>query len=220
MKTKLFKLLIWTGAFMVFVVLSTLLLNIQTPNKPIDLLITQELQNSGVSHNVTAILLNFRALDTLLEVGVILLALVAIYAITPHYRYTPLSFESTITNIFVSILFPLIVLSAFYIFYSGSYQSGGAFGAAALLAGGFIILRLVKPLYFNNIKETKLRLIYASGLSFFTFVGVITLFDGSFLEYRKTQATFFIVSIEFILSISLAAILAGFFINGVQRFRR
>src|SRR5690606_29750981 len=39
------------------------------------------LPESGVEHPVTAVLLNFRAYDTWLEMGVILLGLLAIYAV-------------------------------------------------------------------------------------------------------------------------------------------
>jgi multisubunit Na+/H+ antiporter MnhB subunit len=39
------------------------------------------LPESGVEHPVTAVLLNFRAYDTWLEIGVILLGLLAIFAV-------------------------------------------------------------------------------------------------------------------------------------------
>ena len=172
---------------------------------------------SGVTHEVTAVLLSFRSLDTLLEVGVILLSLIAIYVLYPHFGYTPLSFENTITNTFVAILFPLIMLYAFYILYSGSYQSGGAFSAAALLAGGIIIVRLVKPRSFFVPKEFFLRLLYVSGLLYFVGVGIVSLIFGSFLEYRDTLASFSIISIESVLMLSLGATLSAYFINAVHR---
>jgi multisubunit Na+/H+ antiporter MnhB subunit len=219
MKNKLLHTLVYLGAFILFITLCFALIDLGSFEPIISHHIKQELPLSGVSHEVTAVLLNFRALDTLLEVGVILLALIAIYTIKPYFRYKPLSFENTITNTFVALLFPLIVLCSFYILYSGSYQSGGAFAAAALLAGGIIILRLVKPKYLADLQEFILRFVYISGLLFFVLVGVGTLFFGSFLEYRGGVATFFIISIESILTLSLAVILATYFINAVQRFK-
>lgn len=219
MKSKLFHTLIYSGALFVFIVLCSALLFLEKFDPIINQHIIRHLPQSGVSHDITAVLLNFRALDTLLEVGVILLALIAIYTLKPHFRYKPLSFENTITNTFVALLFPLIVLSAFYILYSGSYQSGGAFAAAALLAGGIIILRLVKPRYLSSLQEPSLRFVYVSGLLFFVGVGIGTLFFGSFLQYRNTMATFLIISIETVLTLSLAVILATYFINAVQRFK-
>jgi multisubunit Na+/H+ antiporter MnhB subunit len=220
MKSIIFHIFIYSVSFVVFVILSAVLVSFQSFEPIIAHNIQDELSQSGVSHEVTAVLLNFRALDTLLEVGVVVLALIGIYTIKPYFRYKPLSFESTITNTFVAFLFPIIVLSSFYILYSGSYQSGGAFAAAALFAGGIIILRLVKPSYLAGLKELTLRFVYISGLLFFLIVGIGTLFFGSFLEYRGDIATFFILSIESILTVSLAVILATYFINAVQRFKR
>jgi len=219
MKSKLFHTLVLSGAFFLFVVLCSALFLLDRFEPVIAEDIIKKLPYSGVSHDVTAVLLNFRALDTLMEVGVIFLALMAIYTVKPHFRYKPLSFENTITNTFVALLFPLIVLCSFYILYGGSYQSGGAFAAAALLAGGIIVLRLVKPRYLSDLQELSLRFVYVSGLLFFILVGIWTLLSGSFLEYRGDIATFFIISIESVLTLSLAVILATYFINAVQRFK-
>lgn len=219
MKSKLFHTLLYSGAVCVFMLLCSTLLSLEKFDPIIDQHIIHHLPDSGVSHNVTAVLLNFRALDTLLEVGVVLLALIAIHTLDPHFRYKPLSSENTITNTFVALLFPLIVLCSFYVLYSGSYQSGGAFAAAALLAGGIIIVRLVKPRYLSGLQELSMRFVYVSGLLFFVGVGTGTLFFGSFLEYRNTIATFLIVSIETVLTVSLGVILATYFINAVQRFK-
>ena len=117
-------------------------------------MITQEMMNSKISHEITSILLDFRSLDTLLEVAVIFLALIGIKTISPLFRYKPLSFPLLITDTYVSLIFPVIVIVAFYILTSGAYQSGGAFQASAILAGGFIIIRLTKPDYLNNNKSS------------------------------------------------------------------
>jgi multisubunit Na+/H+ antiporter MnhB subunit len=219
MQSRFFHALVYLLAFVLFLTLSFVLLTLESFEPLIQKEVAAEMFHSGVTHEVTAILLNFRALDTLLEVAVILLALIAIYTLAPHFRYLPETFESTITNTFVSLLFPFIVICAFYIFYSGSYQSGGAFGAAALLAGGIIILRLVKPCYPLELHEVLLRFVYGSGLLYFVSVGIATLFFGSFLEYKGAVATFFILSIEMLLTLSLAAILATYFINAIEKLK-
>ena len=217
MPNRALRLLLYLMAFILFGVMSFILTDIKTLDSSIHSELFKAMEHSGVTFELTAVLLNFRALDTLLEVAVVLLALVAISALEPHFSYTPLSFESTITNTFVAILFPFITLYAFYILYSGSYQSGGAFSAAALLAGGIIILRLLKPRSLLMPKESTLRLLYVAGLFYFVSVGAITLLFGSFLEYRATLASFYIVSIESVLTLSLGAILSAYFINAVRR---
>ncbi|MFP4332668.1 MAG: MnhB domain-containing protein [Campylobacterales bacterium] len=219
MRSKIFHTFVWIVGFFTFTVLSFTFIGLIGFEPVIENYVEANIDSSGVSHSVTAILLNFRALDTLLEVGVIFLAIVLFYTITPHFAYKPLSFESGVTNTFVSLLFPIIVFSSFYILYIGSYTSGGAFGAAALLAGGFIIVRLIKPTYLSNLKDRNLRLMYASGFLFFTLVGIGALFFGSFLYYKDTLATIVILSVETVLMLSLSAILSSFFINATQRLK-
>lgn len=216
MRKRVLHTLLYILAFALFLGLSFTLLNIEKIDSTLHTKLLYSMPSSGVTHHVTAVLLNFRALDTLLEVAVVLLSLLAIYAIPANYSYTPLSFESSITNTFASILFPLIVLYAFYILYSGSYQSGGAFSAAALLAGGIIIMQLVKPDSLPLPKEFLLRLLYASGLFYFVSVGIISMLFGSFLGYRDEIAALYILSIESILMLSLGAILSAYFINAVR----
>lgn len=219
MENRLLRITVWAIATILFILLSICLLFCVHFTPTIDGSIQSNLIQSGVSHDVTAVLLNFRALDTLLEIGVIFLALLAISALKPYFYYKLLSFESKVTDTFVAFLFPIIALSAFYILYIGSYKSGGAFGASALLAGGIIVLRLVKPKYFENFKESYLRMVYTSGLLFFASVGIATLFFGSFLHYRNDIATLFIISIETVLTANLAFILSSFFITATGKFR-
>jgi len=214
-----FKIILAILAFLLFSLLSFLLLNIKPFENSLENMVTQEMTNSKISHEITSILLDFRSLDTLLEVAVIFLALIGIKTISPLFRYKPLSFPLLITDTYVSLIFPVIVIVAFYILTSGAYQSGGAFQASAILAGGFIIIRLTKPDYLNNIKELLLRFFYSIGLLYFILIGIFTLFNGNFLEYPKEYSYYLIVSIESFLTISLSVILANYFINGIQRFK-
>ena len=214
-----FKIILAILAFLLFSLLSFLLLNIKPFENSLENMVTQEMTNSKITHEITSILLDFRSLDTLLEVAVIFLALIGIKTISPLFRYKPLSFPLLITDTYVSLIFPVIVIVAFYILTSGAYQSGGAFQASAILAGGFIIIRLTKPDYLNNIKELLLRFFYSIGLLYFILIGIFTLFNGNFLEYPKEYSYYLIVSIESFLTISLSVILANYFINGIQRFK-
>jgi multisubunit Na+/H+ antiporter MnhB subunit len=214
-----FKIILAILAFLLFSLLSFLLLNIKPFENSLENMVTKEMTNSKITHEITSILLDFRSLDTLLEVAVIFLALIGIKTISPLFRYKPLSFPLLITDTYVSLIFPVIVIVAFYILTSGAYQSGGAFQASAILAGGFIIIRLTKPDYLNNIKELLLRFFYSIGLLYFILIGIFTLFNGNFLEYPKEYSYYLIVSIESFLTISLSVILANYFINGIQRFK-
>jgi multisubunit Na+/H+ antiporter MnhB subunit len=181
--------------------------------------VEKAMHDHAISHDVTAVLLDFRSLDTLLEVAVIVMALVGIKALSPHFRYRPRSFEMMMTNTYVALVFPIIVITALYILNSGTYQSGGAFAASALLAGGFIIIRLTKPTHLRHLKETHLRFIYCVGLLFFILIGLLSLFYGNFMQYPHTYSYWLIFCIEAMLTLSLSVILATYFINAVQRFK-
>jgi multisubunit Na+/H+ antiporter MnhB subunit len=201
-----------------FGTLSYMLLNVSYESK-LEMVVENAMKHHEITHNVTAILLDFRSLDTLFEVAVILLALIGIKAISPYYRYKPQSFEMMMTNTYVALVFPILVITALYILNSGTYQSGGAFAAAALLAGGFIIIRLTKPTQLRYLKERYLRVLYSFGILFFILIGSMGLLHGNFLQYNQSTRYWSIFLIETTLTLSLALILSAYFINGVQRFK-
>ena len=213
------KLFFLSSIALAFILLCFTVLNMQAFDNSVEKMIEQSTLNSAITHDITSILLDFRSLDTLLEVAVIFLALVGIKGVSPHFRYKPLSFPLIVTDTYVSLVFPIIVIVAFYILLSGAYQSGGAFQASAVLAGGFIIIKVTKPHYLENIKELFLKAIYSLGLLYFIIIGFLGFVQGSFLQYPKGYEYVLIVSIETMLTISLSAILANYFINGVQRFK-
>lgn len=216
----IYKWLLWSLALSLLAVLVVMLDSMPPFEPKLDTLVQAKKSMSGVEHDVTAVLLNFRSLDTLLEVAVVLLAFVGIGVLAPHFRYKPFTHASTITDTYITVLVPIILLSAFYLLFAGSYKSGGAFVAAALLAGGIIIVKLTKPDLFINAEKIQLRFLVSLGLLFFLGVALFSLTTGAFLQYPLGLATLLIVLIEVLLMFSLAIILAAFFINGVQRLHR
>jgi multisubunit Na+/H+ antiporter MnhB subunit len=216
----IYKGILWSFAALLLAVLFFMLESMPPFSSKIEPLVQANMAMSGVDHEVTAVLLNFRSLDTLLEIGVVLLAFIAIGVLAPQFRYQPYTHASTVTDVYITLLFPLIVLSAFYILLAGSYKSGGAFVAAALLAGGIIIVKLTKPDLFLQAQRIHLRFLAALGLLFFTAVALMSLLEGAFLQYPLEYASLLIVLIETLLMFSLAIILASFFINGVQRLQK
>jgi len=93
--------------------------------------VTQNLQLSGVENPVTAVLLNFRAYDTLLELGVLLLALLAVWSLgtLPKFRETA---PGAILETLSAVLIPLLILVAGYLLWVGASAPGGAFQAGAV----------------------------------------------------------------------------------------
>ena len=93
-----FKIILAILAILAFLLLSFLLLNIKPFENSLENMVKNEMINSQISHEITSILLDFRSLDTLLEVAVIFLALIGIKTVSPLFRYKPLSFPLLITN--------------------------------------------------------------------------------------------------------------------------
>ncbi len=173
----------------------------------------EKLGNSGVSNPVTAVLLNFRAWDTLLELAVLLAAILGIKALgKPEAAYVS---ESVFRDL-AAWLAPLLVLMAGYILWVGAHAPGGAFQAGALLAGAGIILRLAgKPDGGLPHNDTGLRLGLALGTTVFLLVGLGMMLNGQhLLEFPEEQAKWWILLIETAATVSIGMTLTLAFIGG------
>ncbi|MBD3619072.1 MAG: sodium:proton antiporter [Chromatiales bacterium] len=171
---------------------------------------------SGVDHPVTAVLLNFRSYDTLLEVGVLLLALLGMLAAgaTPE-RPTSLPPDPMLEGL-ARLLVPLMVLTAGYLLWAGAFRPGGAFQAAAVLAGAGVLLRLAGPVTAWTPPGRMLRLGLAAGFVVFLAVAALGLAQGAMLEYPRVWAGSLILAVEAGLTVSLGLTLAGLFLAGPE----
>ena len=103
-------------------------------------LVASNMAVSGVKNPVTAVLLNFRGYDTLLEIGVLLLAALSVLSVVPSPAIFSKSPPSPILILLLRLLLPFIILDSGYILWIGKYAPGGAFQAGAILAAGGILL--------------------------------------------------------------------------------
>ena len=106
-----------------------------------------KLDQSGVKNPVTAVLLNFRGYDTLLELTVLLLALLGARALSKTVPGEAAQTDAAISPVllsFLRIVAPVMVLVAGYMLWVGGHAPGGAFQAGAVLAA------LAGLLYFNK----------------------------------------------------------------------
>lgn len=189
-----------------------------TPSVSLPTLVGDALPASGVSHNITAVLLNFRSYDTLLEIAVLLAAATVALAL----RDEPTAREATgvmyiALDAFVWRLAPLLVLVAAYLLWAGSTRPGGAFQAGSVLAGAAVLLRL------SGLKVTAVDHRLASrgamtfGLVMFLCVAIGTLLAGqALLEYPAKWAGALILLIEAALTISIGVVLYSLFDNAPQ----
>ena len=171
---------------------------------------------SGVEHPVTAVLLNFRGYDTLLEVAVLLLALLGMLAAgAAPLRPAPFATDPLLATL-ARALAPLMVLVAGYLLWAGAFRPGGAFQAGAVLAAAGVLLRLAGFLPAWTLPGLRLRVALMAGFAIFLLAAAVGLFAGALLRYPPEWAGAMILAIEAGLTLSLGLILAGLFLAGPE----
>jgi len=166
---------------------------------------------SGASNAVTAVLLNFRGYDTLLEIAVLLVAGLACWVL-PERAFRTLRPEPLL-HVFVHSLIPLIVLVAAYLLWAGAGAPGGAFQAGVLLgAGGVVRLLAGEPL---PMRGPLARLVLVLGLGVFLAAGLWPgLSGGRFLELPSARAGAVMLLIETAGMLSIGYLLTALFQGG------
>jgi len=114
--------------------------------------IEQGEEEAGAANIVTAVILNYRGLDTAGEVTVIFTALAAALAVLIGFPAPPKDNDgvpaapaplSPVVSFVVRLLAPFIVLFSVYVILNGHVTPGGGFQGGAILGGLFIALTIV-----------------------------------------------------------------------------
>ena len=177
----------------------------QTSRVPVQ--IDAAMAQSGVDHPVTAVLLNFRAWDTLLELAVLLLALLGARQL--GQLRMQLSEPWPLLQAWGRTLAPLLVLAGGYVLWRGAASPGGAFQAGGLLASGIVLLRLAGALPVLRWSQWPLRLLVLVGLLLFVAVAAACAWFGAgWLQYPSGWAKPLILVIEAAATLSIAASLS------------
>ncbi len=175
--------------------------------------IAAQLPQSGVSNPVTAVLLNFRAYDTLLELAVLLAAMLGVRAIgltQPVYRTA-----GPVLAALVRWLVPLLLLVGGYLLWVGAHAPGGAFQAGAVLAAASVLLRLRGDATGGLPGPIAQRWLLVAGVAAFLAVGLSVMLAGaSFLEYPPARSGTLILVIESAATLAIAGALASAYIGG------
>jgi multisubunit Na+/H+ antiporter MnhB subunit len=177
----------------------------------------EKLSGSGVTNPVTAVLLNYRGYDTLLEIAVLLLAILGVWSVrrgpwpVSDLRGRPLLLS------FLRISLPVLVLAAGYLLWIGSSAPGGAFQGGALLGGGIVLLSLggvLPSVYRPGLPRLGLVL----GVLVFASSAAATIpFTGGLLEYPAGAAGMWILVIECAALVSIGATLGLLYLGGRPR---
>jgi multisubunit Na+/H+ antiporter MnhB subunit len=175
--------------------------------------VAARLEASGVSNPVTAVLLNFRAYDTLLELAVLLAAVLGILALGP--ARPPYRNAGPILGGLIGWLLPLLIVTAGYLLWVGAHAPGGAFQAGAVLAAAAVLLRLGGYPSAGLPAPAVQRWLLSGGIGVFLAVGLaVTPARLAFLQYPEGWAGMLIVLIEGAATLSIAVTLALAYIGG------
>jgi len=168
---------------------------------------------SGVSNPVTAVLLNFRAYDTLLELAVLMAAILGIWSTGPAVPGFLQAGE--VLGKLAATIVPLLILSAGYLLWIGGHAPGGAFQAGALLGAAGVILRLSGRPHAGLPPLTWLRLAIVLGVLAFVAAALILMAAGyGFLTFPPAVAKWVILAIETAATLAIGATLAAAYLAG------
>jgi multisubunit Na+/H+ antiporter MnhB subunit len=179
-------------------------------------LLDQSMGRSGVEHPITAVLLNFRSYDTLLEIGVLVIAGIAgiSMAKTTSLEDPELRTSDSLLYALQRWFMPLMLVLSGYLLWAGADRPGGAFQAGAVLAATGVLMRLGGiPMDFIR-PGLLLRLGLSLGFTVFLLVALASAIGGdAFLAYPPGMAKTLIVVIESVLTLSIAMVLLALFVS-------
>jgi multisubunit Na+/H+ antiporter MnhB subunit len=168
----------------------------------------------GVGNPVTAVLLAYRPLDTLLEGVVLLLALVGVWSLAPdcfwggapELRHPARS--AAVLRLMAQLLTPIGIVVAVYMFWAGTSVPGGKFQAGTVLVAMWVLLMMAGLSQPPGTGSRRLRFALVVGPAVFLLVGFWGFASpGVFLGYPPGLAKPLILLIEAAMTVSIAATL-------------
>jgi multisubunit Na+/H+ antiporter MnhB subunit len=169
---------------------------------------------TGLGNPVTNVLIAFRAMDTMLEKVVLLLALVGVWSLAPDRfwggRPTPLRHADPngALTLLAQLLPPVGIVVGIYILWEGADHPGGAFQGGTILAAMWLLVMMAGLEDAPQASRRRLRLILIAGPAVFLIVGLGGLWLGeAFLAYPVAYAKPLILAIEFAMTLTIAVTL-------------
>jgi multisubunit Na+/H+ antiporter MnhB subunit len=165
----------------------------------------------GVGNPITAVLLAYRAMDTLLEAIVLLFVLIGVWSLAPdrawggrpgpRYNADP----DGILAFIARVLPPIGIVVGIYIFWVGADHPGGKFQGATILAAMWLLTLMAGLTDAPPISRRWVRALLVLGPVAFIAIGVLGAFTaGAFLAWPAGWAKPLILVIEIALLPSLA----------------
>ncbi|MCC5989342.1 MAG: hypothetical protein JJT95_16840, partial [Pararhodobacter sp.] len=180
--------------------------------------LTQEvaavLEQTGVENPVTAVLLNLRAWDTLLESIVLLAALVGLWPLARAGNWQAPAGRAQhaqpggVLSGFGRFLPPLGLLVGVYLVWAGAARPGGAFQGGTVLAASGVLCVMAGILRAPAMAAPAWRVALVAGPALFVLIGLAGLAAGGFLKFPPALAKPMILTVEMALTLSIAVTLA------------
>ena len=177
--------------------------------------VVQNIAATGVGNPITGVLLAFRALDTLLEAIVLVIALIGVWSLAPDRFWggrPGLRHQSDPDGILAwlaRLLPPIGIIAGVYLLWAGADHPGGKFQSATILAAMWMLVQMAGLGDAPRIANRWLRAGIVVGPLVFIAVGLLGLWTaGVFLGYPEAWAKPMIVAVEVALLPTLVLVLA------------
>lgn len=178
---------------------------------------------TGVGNPVTAVLLAFRAMDTLLEAVVLCIALLGVWSLAPDRAWgavpgprQPLARDGMLAYA-ARVLPPIGLVAGVYVFWAGADHPGGKFQGATILAAMWLLVLMAGLAAAPRTDRPWLRRLVVAGPLAFVAVGVAGAASaGAFLGHPPGLAKPLILAVEFALLPTLVLVL-GLLLLGPPR---
>jgi len=182
---------------------------------------------TGVGNPITGVLMAYRALDTLLEKVVLVLALIGVWSLASDPLWggipgPPQRVRADDALVFLARLLPPIgIVIGVYLLWAGADEPGGAFQGGALLAAMWLLALMAGLTATPAVSSRGLRLAVVAGPAVFLAIGLAgwALADA-FLAYPEAWAKPLIIVIEVALLLSIAVTLGLLVAGPPQRSPR
>ena len=172
----------------------------------------RQLAETSLGNPVTAVLMAFRALDTMLEKVVLFLAVIGVWSLAADGSWGGVAGPRRAARpqqalaFLAQLLPPIGVVVAIHVVWVGANEPGGAFQGGAILAAMVMIAIMARLAQAPAIRTRWLRVSLIAGPAVFLAVGLVGFAAAdAFLAYPIDLAKPLIVFIEVFMTLTIAA---------------
>lgn len=172
----------------------------------------EALNEHPLDNPVSAVLLDFRGYDTLLEMTVLLAAFLGTAGLAAQRSLPSLhpgpAASAPMVDALTTMVTPILLTVALYVYWTGADAPGGAFQAGALLGALGVMYLLTGRLEPRERTVLPLRIGLVAGLGVFTiFAGLGLVWGGLPLAYPASGTLGLVLLLEFSMMVSIAVTL-------------